>query len=183
MTVLFALIGATTGASAGCVGGSSIKGSFGVTVNGPAVGGATAQVYTGILKADGKCGLKGSLTGGTFGQPSVTQAVTATYSVPNNEQGTVSIQLPGTNSPVVFDIGLISDGKFGEVTGIATNGPALATIDFVEIAKHAYGLADLSGTYVATCTGAGNDGSGGLGAELVYFTFDGEGNITGGFGL
>ena len=176
-TLALILMGFAGSAHADCSGGKSIKGNFGVTINGPVTGGSTAEVYNGILKADGKCGLKGTLTGGIFGQPSVTQSVTGSYSVPDSGQATVTLQMPDSSAAVVFDVGLVSDGKFSEVTGIATNGPAIATIEFVEMAKHNYGLSDLSGTYIATCTGAGNDGSGGLGSELAFVTFDGAGNV------
>ncbi len=167
------------GARAACVGGASIKGNFGATINGPVLGGGTAQVFNGILTASGKCKLRGTLTGGTFGQPSSTQAVTGTYSVPTDGPASISLSLPGSSGQVAFDVGLVKDGKADEVTGIATNGPATATIDLTAIAKKNYNLASLSGTYIATCTGAGNSGTGGLGAELVYFVFDGGGNISG----
>lgn len=167
----------STGAHAACVGGARIKGNFATTINGP-VGGTTAQVFNGILTANGKCKLKGTLTGGTFGQPSQTQSVSGTYSVPASGPATISLLLPGASSAVVYDAGLIDDGDAEEVTGVATNGPAVATIDLTAIAKKHYSVASLSGTYVATCTGAGNSGTGGLGSELVFFTFDGGGNVT-----
>lgn len=165
-------------AHASCAGGKTLKGAFGVTINGPVVGQNTAEVYNGILTADGKCGLSGSLTGGIFGQQSVTQTVAGSYSFPKNALGTVTLQLPDSDTAVVFDIGVVNDGAFSEVTGVASNGPAVATIEFVEIAKQDYGLGSLSGTYVATCTGASNDGSGGFGAEATYSTFDGAGHLT-----
>jgi len=164
-------------AYAACVGGSSVKGNFATTINGP-VGGTTAQVFNGILTANGKCKLKGTLTGGTFGQPTLTQSVNGTYSVPSDGPATISLVLPGASSAVVYDVGLIKDGKADEITGVATNGPAIATIDLTAIAKKSYSLASLADTYIATCTGAGNSGTGGLGSELVYFTFDGGGNVS-----
>jgi hypothetical protein len=178
--VLMTLTGLAGGAHAACIGGKDIKGSFGVTVNGPVAGSNnTAQVYNGILQADGKCGLKGTLTGGVFGQPGfINQSVTGSYSVPANKQGTVTIQLPDSSTAVVFDIGLVKDGKSNEVTGIASNGSYITTIDFVAIKKAKYTLSSLSGTYIATCTGASNGGKGGLGNEIDYFTFDGAGNLS-----
>ena len=164
-------------AQAACVGGKNIKGNFAVTTNGPIVGSSTVQVFNGILAADGKCKLTGTLTGGTFGQPSVTLSVSGTYSVPTDGVASISLLLPGVPNAVVFNVGLTKDGKANEVTGIATNGPAIATIDLTAIAKKKYNLASLTGTYIATCTGAGNSGTGGFGAELVYFTFDGGGNV------
>jgi hypothetical protein len=164
-------------AQAACVGGKSIKGNFAATINGPVIDGSTAQVFNGILTANGKCKLNGTLTGGTFGQASLTRSVSGTYSVPADGPATVSLLLPGASTAVVYDVGLITDGQAAEVTGVATNGPAIATIDLTAIAKKRYNLASLTGTYVATCTGAGNSGTGGLGAELVYFTFDGGGNV------
>ena len=146
-------------AHASCAGGKMLKGAFGVTINGPVVGQNTAELYNGILTADGQCGLSGSVTGGIFGQPSVTQSVTGGYSIPKHGQATLTVQLPDSSAAIVFDIGLVTDGKFSEVTGVASNGPAVASVEFVEIPNQTYGPGSLSGAYVATCTGAGNDGS------------------------
>jgi hypothetical protein len=165
-------------AAARCAGGGALKGSFGTNLNGPTLGGSTAEVFSGILTSDGKCNLSGSLTGGTYGQGSATSSVTGTYSVPADKQGSVSLLLPGSSSGVSFGIGLIRDGKAAEVTGIALSGTATLTLDMTAIAGKRYNLSDLSGTYVATCTGASNSGSGGLGTELAYSTFDGDGNLT-----
>ncbi len=165
-------------ALAKCTGGSAIKGNFGATVNGPLVSGNNAEIYTGTLTFDGKCGITGSLTGGTFGQPAVTQGVTGSYSVPADKQGSISVLLPGASSAVTFSVGLTKDGKAAEIDGVATNGAAVATIQATAIAQAKYNLASLSGNYVALCTGASNAGSGGFGTELAYTTFNGAGQYS-----
>jgi hypothetical protein len=175
--VALALAGVAGVAHASCAGGKMLKGNFGVTIAGPVVGQSTAELYNGLLTADGQCGLSGSVTGGIFGQPSVTQAVTGSYSVPKHGQATLTFPLPDSGAAVVFDIGLVTDGKFSDVTGIASNGPAVATVEFVEMPNQTYGPGSLSGAYVATCAGAGNDGSGGFGSEVVDITFDGAGHL------
>ena len=66
------------------------------------------------------------------------------------------------------------------MTGIAVSGPAIATLNMTAIAPKTYTKSSLSGTYVATCTGASNAQSppDGFGAELAYSVFDGTGNVT-----
>jgi hypothetical protein len=165
-------------ASAKCVGGGAIKGNFGVTINGPLTSDTDSELYVGMLTSDGKCGLTGSLTGGTFGQPSTTQGVTGTYTVPSDKQGSLSLLLPGASSATTFAIGLAADGKAAEIDGLATNGTAVATIQATAVGTKTYSLASLSGHYIGICTGASNGGSGGFGTELAYSTYDGAGQFS-----
>ena len=165
-------------AHAACTGGGALKGSFGATINGPLVSGGSVEMYNGTLTLDGKCGVTGALTGGVYGQPAATQSVTGSYSVPKDKQGSLTLLLSGASYSVTFGIGLVKDGKAQEIDGVATSGPAVATIQATAIANMTYSLSSLSGTYVAFCTGASNSGSGGFGTELAYATFNGAGKLS-----
>ena len=182
LAVILTLIGTPIlfcgGALAKCKGGGPIKGSFSATINGPLVSGNNSEIYNGILTADGKCGLTGSLTGGMFGQSSTTHNVTGSYTVPSDKQGSLSLLLPSASSSVTFDIGLTKDGKAAEIDGVATNGAAVVTMQATAIGNSKFGLASLSGTYIAICSRASNAGSGGFGVEQGYTTFNGAGSFS-----
>ena len=167
------------GARAKCVGGGQMKGSFGTILSGPINGSSTAENYGGLLVADGKCNITGSLTGGVYGQSSATQSITGTYAVPADKQGTLNLSFGGA-TPILFEVGLEKDGNASEVTGIAVSGSSAATLKMTAIAPRTYTVSSLSGTYIATCTGASNAQSppNGFGVELAYSVFDGAGNVT-----
>jgi hypothetical protein len=165
-------------AHAACLGGSGLKGKFGVLINGPVASGAS-EMYTGLLTGDGKCGLTGSLIGGVSGSPATTSAVTGHYSVPSNTLGSMSLTVAGLSNPLTFTISTASGSG---LVGIQTDGSAVATINLSKVTAGTHTNKSLHGTYVDNCYGQTTNSSSGVSSPSVetdLVTFDGIGVIIG----
>jgi hypothetical protein len=175
VTIVLAGVVMSQPAQATCVGGTNLRGSFGVVISGPAAGGGV-EYYAGILTSNAKCALSGTLIGGVSGAPVSTSTVAGTYSLPGSGQNTMTLLLGGSQTEFTFAVGTVSTGK--ELFGIQSDGAATATIDLSQIARSTYTDASLSGNYVQLCSGTFDNGQNVAYDELDFFTFDGAGDWT-----
>jgi hypothetical protein len=160
-----------TKASAACTGGSAIKGSFGVVINGPAAHGGS-ELYVGLLTFNGACAVTGTLTGGISISPTATRSVTGTYSysAPASGYSTLSLSLAGVSAPLTFGFNPVSKGA--ELVGVESDNVAVATIDLVKQTAKTFSNASISGAFSQTCYGATGKIAG---DELDFTTYDGAG--------
>jgi hypothetical protein len=151
-----ALIGfaVSTGAFAACTGGTAVKGSFGVLINGPSDF-AGAEIFTGLLKFDGACGVTGSLIGSMGNTyPTGTYSVTGTYSAPPNGFGTLILSVPnlfseGVPASLYFSYSVVAKGT--EVIGVEDDSAGLAPMDLVRQSEAGFSNASISGVFSHAC--------------------------------
>jgi hypothetical protein len=138
-----------SGASAACTGGTAVRGSFGVVINGAAAS-SGAELYAGLLTFDGKCDVTGTLTGGnSLSSPTASYSVTGSYQFPTGGFGSLSLNLSGVSNPLAFGFGRVSQGK--ELIGQQSDGSAQATIDMAKQTGSRFSNTSLTGTSYAVC--------------------------------
>jgi hypothetical protein len=150
--------------------GTTLSGSYGILVAGPATTGEGEQFLSGVLNFNGGS-LSGEVNGGLNSVYTNSQ-VTGSYVVNGNSTVTITMDLAGQSSAETFNVGVSEGGN--EADGIETDDLAEATVDLqsqVLANGQTYSNSSLSGTYAVLCSNTGQLG-------LNYVTFDGLGDIT-----
>ena len=169
---------AGTGGLMACVGKQStaanFAGYYGFVVGGTAQSGGGGKYLSGSLYFDGSGHLSGNNINGGMNEQYGNTSVTGSYSVNPDHTVSITMNLANETTAQTYVVGLSETGN--EAIGIESDGSAFAMLDMQNQLWPSntppYSDASLSGTYVASCSGAEVD--------LNYVTFDGHGNITAG---
>jgi hypothetical protein len=169
--------GSGGGSPSGPFSNSSLNGMYAFSFSGANQFGFLA--VAGSFAANGS----GTITGGTIdvnsgGSPPANTAVTGTYRVSPNGQGTASLK--GTTTTFNLDFVLLSNASnvSALVIRFDTNSSGSGTIVLQNSA--AFSLNALAGTLVFNLSGADASGLGNPMASAGAFTVDNAGNLTGG---
>ena len=158
-------------AHAACVGGATLKGGYGVLIQGVAANGQSARFHVGALTFDGSCGITGKVTGGINAQVS-NNTITGSYGTNSDNTITVTLTLSGQSVVQTYIVGYSVTNS--EAMGVETDGSAVATIDLqAQKSTKPYTLSSLYGTFATACLNAPGY------SDLNYVAFYGNGSSKG----
>ena len=163
--LILGLLGMHTAAARGdCSGGKLLRGGYGVIIYGitSAVG---AESLSGVLVADGHCGLTGILSGNIAGTEMLSAAATGTYALGTDFTGTMTLAVAGAPA-ATYAVNWVV--RHRQLVGVQNDGQGMAQVTAKEQQVRTFGPQTLAGKFSFLCFSPAN-----LPAYLLAVTFDG----------